>query len=415
MWFPIHPLGYVLAATCFGHTMWFTALLAWLIRVIVLRIGGAHSIRRGLIPFCVGMFIACMVSIMFFDIIAIYRYSHGIASAYTKVAMMKDKYTNPISQAAVAALFLILTVVVLYIYVTIAEPPERKPGNPFTTGYSEKPLLDALTEARLQATIAQIKTASTDPNTGTLCRMTGTPGCQRTEGLISNSFAQAGLRTATQHFSAVVPVTEYCEVLDESGKALPGIKLYPFAPTGLLPTVLPPEGVAGQLVSIASTQPLDLVKKPIEGNITLVNGFPAKDDSNWWQTLAAMGTRALMVKEDPSASNAVDQPDTRWPSMSSPYDIKFPRFLVQGPIEQFAGKQLRIRCKVTWQTKQSRNLIAILPGKAPQPGTSHDALIITCYYDSNSVVPELAPGAEQAMSLVPCSIWSKRWRRIKAN
>ena len=84
MWFPIHPLGYVLATTYFGRTMWFTAFVAWLIRVIVLRLGGAHSIRRGLIPFCVGMFLACMVSIIFFDIVAIYRYSHGIANAYCK-------------------------------------------------------------------------------------------------------------------------------------------------------------------------------------------------------------------------------------------------------------------------------------------------------------------------------------------
>jgi len=84
MWFPIHPLGYVLATTLFAHTMWFTTFLAWLIRVLVLRIGGAHSIRKTLIPFCVGMFIACMVSIIFFDIIAMYRYGHGIANAYSQ-------------------------------------------------------------------------------------------------------------------------------------------------------------------------------------------------------------------------------------------------------------------------------------------------------------------------------------------
>ncbi len=72
MWFPLHPLGLRAGHDLFRPYMWFTALLAWLIRVIVLRIGGAHSIRRGLIPFCVGMFIACMVSVMFFDIIAIY-------------------------------------------------------------------------------------------------------------------------------------------------------------------------------------------------------------------------------------------------------------------------------------------------------------------------------------------------------
>ena len=83
VWFPLHPLGYVLATTYFGRTMWFTAFVAGLVRVIVLRIGGAHTIRRGLIPFCVGMFIACIVSIIFFDIINVLLYSHGIANAYS--------------------------------------------------------------------------------------------------------------------------------------------------------------------------------------------------------------------------------------------------------------------------------------------------------------------------------------------
>lgn len=82
VWFPIHPIGYVLAATYFGRTMWFTLLLAWLTRIIVLRIGGAHAIRRGLVPFAVGMFLACVVSIIVFDILGLYLQSCGITQVY---------------------------------------------------------------------------------------------------------------------------------------------------------------------------------------------------------------------------------------------------------------------------------------------------------------------------------------------
>ncbi len=65
-----------------------------------------------------------------------------------------------------------------------------------------------------------------------------------------------------------------------------------------------------QLVAMPSTQPLDLVKKPVEGNIALVNGIPdvPSNTSFWWSTLAAMGARAVMVKEDPAATNAIDTP-----------------------------------------------------------------------------------------------------------
>ncbi len=83
-WFPLHPLGYVLATTFFARSMWFTCFLAWLIRLIVQRIGGAHSVRCGLVPFAVGMFLACILSIVLFDVIGFYLRSIGITEIYSK-------------------------------------------------------------------------------------------------------------------------------------------------------------------------------------------------------------------------------------------------------------------------------------------------------------------------------------------
>jgi hypothetical protein len=81
-WFPLHPLGYVIAATWFGRTMWLTCLVAWIIRLIVLKVGGAHSIRKGLVPFSVGMFVACITSTLIFDLIGIYLRTQGITRIY---------------------------------------------------------------------------------------------------------------------------------------------------------------------------------------------------------------------------------------------------------------------------------------------------------------------------------------------
>lgn len=83
-WFPLHPVGYVLASTFFTMTTWFTCFLAWLVRLVVLRIGGAHTIRRGLVPFCVGMFLACIFSIVLFDGISLYLISHGVTKVYNQ-------------------------------------------------------------------------------------------------------------------------------------------------------------------------------------------------------------------------------------------------------------------------------------------------------------------------------------------
>ncbi len=50
---------------------------------------------------------------------------------------------------------------------------------------------------------------------GMISRLSGHRGCYNTEKLISDTFRQAGLQTDTQQFSVVVPVTEYCELLDD--------------------------------------------------------------------------------------------------------------------------------------------------------------------------------------------------------
>ncbi len=85
MWFPLHPLGYVLATTYFARIAWFTCLAAWVVRLIVLRVGGAHSIRKGLIPFCIGMFLACVTSVILFDIVGFYLRSIGITAVYSQI------------------------------------------------------------------------------------------------------------------------------------------------------------------------------------------------------------------------------------------------------------------------------------------------------------------------------------------
>lgn len=81
-WFPLHPLGYVLASTFFMKAMWAYALLAWLVRVLLFRMGGARAIRERLVPFCLGLFLASIVSIVFFDIVGLILRARGVVDVY---------------------------------------------------------------------------------------------------------------------------------------------------------------------------------------------------------------------------------------------------------------------------------------------------------------------------------------------
>jgi hypothetical protein len=81
-WFPLQPIGYVLAPSYFMGGFWLCAFIAWLVRVIMLRFGGTHTIRNALMPFVVGMFLACIASVLFFTIFSVYLRSTGITDVY---------------------------------------------------------------------------------------------------------------------------------------------------------------------------------------------------------------------------------------------------------------------------------------------------------------------------------------------
>jgi hypothetical protein len=58
------------------------AFLAWAIRLALFRLGGARTIRDGLVPFCVGLFLAAVTSIVVFDIVGIALRLQGVTEVY---------------------------------------------------------------------------------------------------------------------------------------------------------------------------------------------------------------------------------------------------------------------------------------------------------------------------------------------
>ncbi len=67
-WF--HPIGFLLGPSNLNDgANWGTLLVAWLIRLIVLKVGGAHAVRTKLQPFFIGSFVGCLLAIMIFTIV----------------------------------------------------------------------------------------------------------------------------------------------------------------------------------------------------------------------------------------------------------------------------------------------------------------------------------------------------------
>jgi len=297
------------------------------------------------------------------------------------------------SQWGLAVLFALLGLVMIYLFMLFAEPAERQHRQTYQRNYSEDVLVNRLTAGGISNCVARIAAASVRVGERQQGRFTGSPGFYRTEALIVDMFRTNGLDVLTQEFEVVVPETEYCEILGENGQPLAGVSLFPFEPAGLMPVALPPEGIKARLIQTESADLSLLAGNDPRESVVLTY----LDAASGWLSLAGAGVPAVIVREDDvvKALRSDASAAAPWYTMVGGPDIGFPRFLARGPIDNFAGQTITIRCKVAWQTKKVRNLVGVLRGN----GSSREALVLTSFYDSNSLVPDLAPGAEQSLSL----------------
>ena len=83
-WF--HPVGFMIGFTQFNYgANWGTLLVAFLIRWGVLKIGGAKAVRSKLMPFFIGVFAGCVVSVGIFTLVNGNAVAQGNANFYNLI------------------------------------------------------------------------------------------------------------------------------------------------------------------------------------------------------------------------------------------------------------------------------------------------------------------------------------------
>jgi len=80
-WF--HPIGFVLGSSFMMEWVWGSVLTACAIRFVVLKLGGAATVRNKLMPFFVGMFIGGVVLVVILNCYAGYLRAHGVERILT--------------------------------------------------------------------------------------------------------------------------------------------------------------------------------------------------------------------------------------------------------------------------------------------------------------------------------------------
>ncbi len=190
-------------------------------------------------------------------------------------------------------------------------------------------------------------------------RMPGTAGHDGTARHIRGVFEELGLRIVEHPFEVTVPVTVYCELLDEQGRPIPGVALHPFWPNVVRTCTIPEPGVRGKAVLGEAGHLFEFSGRDPAATIPLLR----LSVSEQWIGLADAGFAAVIFCVDES----VRPRHYRTKELDFPGD--FPRFVLVGDPRPLKGRSVRLRCRVDWRTLTVSNLIGVLA--PPQEQVEH--------------------------------------------
>ncbi len=256
-------------------------------------------------------------------------------------------------------------------------------------------LAEGITAEALGAEIAHLASMGS--------RVTGYPGEQQAGDYLLQRFADLGLEgIQAETFAVPVPVDKGARLELEGGSSIP---LYCLWPNAVRTPSLPVAGLEGPLVYGGRGSMAELDGKPLAGSVVLLDFDCGQDYLNAF----TLGARAVVFFErgEVSRQQAADK------FLKVAVDV--PRFWIgrQDAEELLATlqqREMRVRLtgRMDWETAQGRNIYGWLPGSDEQlPAKSREnpmrwkeqTIVIQAHYDAMSVVPALAPGAENAAGI----------------
>lgn len=220
-------------------------------------------------------------------------------------------------------------------------------------------------------------------------RFTGYPGYYRAQGYIVEKLKGLGLEVSLQNYSIAVPYDYGARLHIPSINT--DIPVYPLIPNLLCPPSTP--GLKGSLVYVGEGSFEEMEGKSINGSIIIMEFNSYR---NWLNTIL-FGAKAIVFIEPEDTT--IFEAESK--AISSPINI--PRYYVKREDVQPIMAMLKsaealdgeIVSLMQWETKEVSNIIGVLEGT----GGKGEAIALCAFFDSGSVVPSIAPGADAASGI----------------
>ena len=166
------------------------------------------------------------------------------------------------------------------------------------------------------------------------------------------------------------------------------VRVYPLWPNNVRPASSPRGGLEGRLVYVGRASLQEAKGKILKDSIALVDfncGYQ-------WVGMADLGAKAILFVEPAEIMRG--ESENKYLSLPA----ALPRYWVPREaaerLKSMEGTEVRIDSQVVWESRPSTIVVGKLKGT--RADADEAPVVIQAYYDSVSVVPEIAPGSEQA-------------------
>ena len=273
--------------------------------------------------------------------------------------------------------------------------PELKPVVISARDEEIKGIAESISEGRVQGIVDSLSSMGS--------RMPGYAGHRQAFEFVKREFEEIGLEDiAVDEFLTTVPVAvDSLTSLDFMGTG-ERVQVYGMWPNHVQTPSLPRQGVTGHLIYGGKGTFKELNGKTVEGSIVLMDFGCGQNYLN----LRMLGAKAIIFFDN----GRMTQGEAQDKFLPVPVDV--PRFWVQRAgaellreMAQSGQHQVKLTSVMAWKEAPAWNIYGTLQGQDAyiterrERKWDEQVIVLSSFYDAISVVPSLAPGAENATGM----------------